>query len=272
MNLGKFRYSYSKYGIIGFTNVFFGKIGIKYRIENHFTKTIRYYSDEIEKISKNRIIYGNYSGTKILINKSWNNFDLPSKYLGVYELEVQNLIIASQKKNKKKYFINLGCGEGYHSISLLKKKLFKKTIGFESDKIARSFLNKNLKINNLKNKAKIFDIADINFLKKNIFKKIKFKDFFFLIDIEGGEFDILDNSNLKLLKESKLIIELHDFYKNPKKLLSLLKKYFKITIKTTEHRNPSQFKILDEIHDNEKWILMSEGRPKKMQWVFCEPK
>ena len=82
----------------------------------------------------------------------------------------------------------------------------------------------------------------------------------------------MDNSNLKLLKESKLIIEIHDFYKSPKKLLILLKKYFRITIISTEHRNPSKFKILDEIHDNEKWILMSEGRPKKMQWVFCEPK
>jgi precorrin-6B methylase 2 len=272
MNLGKFKYSYKKYGVTGFINVFFGKIGIKYRIENHFTKTIGYYSDQIEKVSKNKIIYGNYKGTKIFINKSWNNFDLPSKYLGTYELEVQNLIIASQKKKKKKYLINLGCGEGYHSISLLKKNIFKKTVGFESDKIAQSFFNKNLEANNLKNKAIMFANADINFLKKNVFKKLKFKDCFFLIDIEGGEFDILDNSNLKLLKESKLIIEIHDFYKSPKKLLILLKKYFRITIISTEHRNPSKFKILDEIHDNEKWILMSEGRPKKMQWVFCEPK
>ena len=186
MNLGKFKYSYKKYGVTGFINVFFGKIGIKYRIENHFTKTIKYYSDEIEKVSKNKIIYGNYKGTKIFINKSWNNFDLPSKYLGTYELEVQNLIITSQKKKKKKYFINLGCGEGYHSISLLKKKIFKKTVGFESDKIAQSFFNKNLDANNLKNKAIMFANADINFLKKDVFKKLKFKDCFFLIDIEGG--------------------------------------------------------------------------------------
>jgi len=272
MNLGKFKYAYSKYGITGFVNTFFGKIGIKYRLENHFTKIIRYYSNEIEKISKNKIIYGNYKETKILINKSWNSFDLPAKYLGTYELEIQNLIISSQKKNKKKYFVNLGCGEGYHAISLLKKKIFKNTVGFESDEVARHFFDKNLKINNLKDKAITYNIADINFLKKSIFKKFKLEDCFFLIDIEGGEFAILNDSNLKLLKKSKLIIELHDFYKNPKNLLILLKKYFRISIITTKHRSPSEFKILDEIHDNEKWLLMTEGRPKKMQWVFCEPK
>ena len=65
----------------------------------------------------------------MLINKSWNSYDLPSKYLGTYELEVQNLIIQSQKKNKKKYFINLGCGEGYHAICLMKKKVFQRFIG-----------------------------------------------------------------------------------------------------------------------------------------------
>ena len=40
--------------------------------------------EKIEKISKNSIMYGNYKGIKILINKSWNSFDLASKYLGIY--------------------------------------------------------------------------------------------------------------------------------------------------------------------------------------------
>ena len=272
MNLKKFKYSFNKYGLTGLINTFFGKIGIRSRLKNHFSRTIEYYSNEIEKISKNKIMYGNYKGTKILINKSWNSFDLPSKYLGIYEFEVQNLIINSQKKNKKKFFINLGCGEGYHAISLIRKKIFQKFIGFESDEIARSFLKKNLEINKLNNKAIILKNANTSFLSENIFKKIKFKDCFFLIDIEGGEFEILNKQNLFKLKKSKLIIEIHDFYKSPKKLINNLKKYFKLKFVSTENRNPNNFKILDEIHDNEKWLLMSEGRPKKMEWVFCEPK
>jgi len=272
MNFGKFKYSFSKYGLTGFVNTLFGKIGVKHRLKNHISRTIDYYSGEIEKISKNKIMYGNYKGIKILINKSWNSFDLASKYLGIYELEVQNLIIDSQKKNKKKYFINLGCGEGYHAISLIKKKMFQKMIGFERDEIARSFLKKNLNINKINKQAVIFKNADKNFLDSEIFEKFKLKDCFFLIDIEGGEFEILNVSNLKKLKSSKLIIEIHDFYKNPKNLIKNLKRYFKVKIVSTENRNPSDFKILEHIHDNEKWLLMSEGRPKKMEWVFCEPK
>ena len=145
-------------------------------------------------------------------------------------------------------------------------------IGFERDKITRSFLKKNLNINKINKQAVIFKNADKNFLDSEIFEKFKLKDCFFLIDINGGEFEILNVSNLKKLKSSKLIIEIHDFYKNPKNLIKNLKRYFKVKIVSTENRNHSDFKILEHIHDNEKWLLMSEGRPKKMEWVFCEPK
>ncbi len=272
MNLGKFKYSFNKYGFTGFFNTLLGKIGVKYRVKNHVSRIINYYSDEIEKISKNRIMYGNYKGTKILINKSWNNFDLPSKYLGTYELEVQNSIIQSQKKNKKKYLINLGCGEGYHAISLTKRKVFEKFIGFESSEIAQSLLKKNLAINKMEKQSIIFRNANKNFLDNKIFQKFKLKDCFFLIDIEGGEFEILNPINVKKLCKSKLIIEIHDFYRSPKNLIKNLKKYFKLKTFSTENRNINNFKILEHIHDNEKWLLMSEGRPKKMEWIFCEPK
>ena len=272
MNLEKFRYSFNKYGFTGFFNTLFGKIGIKYRLQNHISRIINYYSKEIEKISKNKIMYGNYKGTKMLINKSWNSYDLPSKYLGTYELEVQNLIIQSQKKNKKKYFINLGCGEGYHAICLMKKKVFQRFIGFEASDVAQSFLKKNLSINKMGQKAIIFKKENSNFLNNKVFEKYKLKDSFFLIDIEGAEFQILNPINIKKLRKSKLIIEIHDFYKNPKNLIRNLKKFFRLKTISTENRNIDEFKILEHMHDNEKWLLMSEGRPKKMEWIFCEPK
>ena len=272
MNITKFKHSFQKYGFIGFVNTLFGKIGIKYRFENHISKTLDYYSKEIEKKSKNEIMFGNYRGIKMIINKSWNSYDLASKYLGIYEQEVQNTIIQSQKKNKKKYFVNVGCGEGYHAISLAKKKIFEKIIGFENSAEAIACLEKNLIINKLKNKAILFKNADINFLNNEIFKKYKLKHCLFLIDIEGGEFKILNKENLNKLKNSKLIIEIHNFHTKPNKLINNLKKFFRISFFTTEYRNPNNFKILDDLHDNEKWLLMSEGRPKKMEWIYCKPK
>ena len=34
----------------------------------------------------------------------------------------------------------------------------------------------------------------------------------------------------------------------------------------------SNFRFLDSMHENEKWLLVNEGRPEKMEWLMCIPK
>ena len=106
MNLSKFKFGYEKYGPIGFINVLLSKIGFKYRIQSELERMIIWYGKNIAQISKNKIISGNYKNVKVEINKSWNTLDVASKYLGLYELEVQEAIINLQKKKKiqKKIF------------------------------------------------------------------------------------------------------------------------------------------------------------------------
>ena len=122
------------------------------------------------------------------------------------------------------------------------------------------------------NNFKVFDKARLNFLENDFFKKIKLSNCFFLIDIEGDEFKILNRNNLNKLKKSVLIIEIHDFYASPITLIKNLKKIFKTQILTTENRDLSKFSYLDHVHDTEKWLLVNEGRPKRMEWIVCTPK
>ena len=109
MNLSKFQFGYEKHGIIGFINVLLSKLGFKYRLENQLKKLIIWHGKNIERISKNKIINGNYKDVKIQLNKNWSNEDVASKYLGLYELEVQECIINLQKNKKlrKKFLVNL---------------------------------------------------------------------------------------------------------------------------------------------------------------------
>ena len=273
MNLSKFKYAYDRHGLIGFVNVLFSKIGIRYRLENNITKLIAYHSKRIQKITSETIIGGYYKGTKLKLNKAWSRLDGGSKYLGIYELEVQQQIALIQKNNKikKKYLVNLGAGDGFHALGLLKKKYFNHAILFEKDLTASKLILINAKRNNLTKKITLFNEAKINFL--NWFQlKFKLERCLFLIDIEGDEFKLLNQANLKTLRKSILIIEIHDFYQNPMVLIKNLKKYFRITVVTTGKRDLSKYKILDEIHDNEKWLVVNEDRPKKMEWLICLPK
>ena len=276
----KFRFNYKKHGLFGFINVFLGKVGFKYRIDSELNRVIIWHGKNIAKLCNNKIISGFYKDVKIEINKNWNTLDAASKYLGIYEQEVQESIASLQKKkiSKKKYLINLGAGEGYHPIGLLKKNFFNRAILYETDKQGQHLIKKNSIANKVSGKITILGQAKINFLNDIHFKNLRLVDCFFLFDIEGDEFKLLNKENIFKLKKSNLLIELHPMYKiNDQRqdkniLVKNLKKFFKIQTLTTTNRDLSKFKFLDSVSDNEKWLLVSEGRPEKMEWLICVPK
>jgi len=174
--------------------------------------------------------------------------------------------------------INLGAGEGYHPIALLKKNFFNRAFLYEMDKQGQDLIKKNSNVNKVSKQIKILGQAKINFLNDYYFKDLRLKDCFFLFDIEGDEFKLLNKENILKLKKSNLLIELHPMYEiNGKRqdkniLIKKLEKFFKIEILTTTYRDLSPFKFLDSMSDLEKWMLVSEGRPEKMEWLVCVPK
>ena len=93
------------------------------------------------------------------------------------------------------------------------------------------------------------------------------------MDIEGGEYSIFNIKDLKKLKSSFFIIEIHKTLENNCKTYeSYLKKYFKIKIIGQSERNPHEIKKLKNFDDNDKFIMMSETRPYEMKWFLLYPK
>ena len=296
MNLKKFSTAYKEEGIKGFLNVLLGKIGFKYRlivpsllIKNSLDQKIISLEEELKSISKNKVMSVLYKNLKLnnFLSRSNKNFNLTafnlksncSQILGLYEKEVQDYLA----KYNYKTLINIGCGDGYHLIGNLFKNKKKKAIGFEIDIKARQNLIKNAKINNCYDRIELIDEggggANEKFLDILLKKKINFEKSFFLIDIEGQEFNILNNKNLKKLKQTKMIVELHgnNFGKNnsmklENDLLNNLKNYFNIKIFQTGARDLSIYKELRDYNDLDRWLMVSENRPWAMRWVLCLPK
>ena len=268
----------SIYNINGFDGIYLYFINKNFKksgLSNFIDKKKYSLGKEISKISHNKILYGPYAGTKILSSYGWSNTDFSPKYLGTYESHIQNKIINLVKKKKFSYFIDLGAAEGYHIISLLKKKIFKKGIAFELNKKSREILKKNYQINNLHSKIQIY--GEANFLTlSNILKDINPRNLFFLVDIEGKEYFLFDDCFCKKFSQSTFIIEEHPFNvpnKNKiKSFMKKIKKYHNVEILNDVSKNPFNFRILDKFSDDEKYLMMSEGRPKSMRWLVLKPK
>ena len=83
-------------------------------------------------------------------------------------------------------------------------------------------LRKNIKINNLSKKIDIYGKASSKQIN-DCLNKNELTKTLFLVDIEGGEFDIFNKNNIQTFKNSVLVIENHDFMiKNKKKSKSLV--------------------------------------------------
>ena len=273
MNIRKFIHSYQRDQLIGFVNTLFGKFGIKFRFKNAIQKRILYLTKRLKLQSKNLVQSGAYKNMKIG-DIAWCEYDYCPKIIGVYENEVQNELL----KTNCKYIVNLGAGEGYHAIGQILSGTKEQAICFELSKTSRKFLNTNSKINNIENKIKIFEKANNNYLDylQEKISDIDFKECVFLIDIEGDEFNIINNKNLETLKESKLIIEFHEKDKSLNeenlRFIEMLKQFYDLNFLTTTERDFSKIDLLKDFIDIDRWLMASENRIRLMKWIVCVPK
>ena len=271
----KYKSIYNQNGFDGVYLYFVNKNFTKTGLSNFIDKKKNILGKEISKISNNKILYGPYSGTKILSTYGWSNIDFCPKYLGSYEYQVQKKIIDLNKKKKFDYFIDLGAAEGYHIISLLKKKFFKQGLAFEISKKSREILKKNAQINKLNNRIRIYKDANLSSLK-NTLRNFNHRRLLFLVDIEGQEYDLFDKDFCKIFSKGTFIIEEHPFnISNKRKIKNFnqnIKKYYNVEILKDTPKNPFNFSILKKYSDDEKYLMMSEGRPESMKWLILQPK
>tara|TARA_B100001059_G_C17767495_1_gene546455 strand:+ start:222 stop:1112 length:891 start_codon:yes stop_codon:yes gene_type:complete len=271
----KYSQIYKNNGFDGVWFYFYNKNIKKTGLSNFVDKKKNFLGKKIERLSKSKILYGPYAGTKILNSFGWSSTDFAAKFLGTYESQIQKKIILLSKKFKLKNFVDLGAAEGYHIVSLLNKNYFSKGIAYEINKKSRDLLKKNSITNKVIKKISIFSGASFDSLSKNL-HNINQNQTLFLVDIEGNEFNLFNDKFCNFFSKSFFIIEDHKFNVRNKKTINkfykTIRKKFKVEIIKDIPKNPFEYKILDKFTDDEKYLMMSEGRPETMQWIVLYPK
>ena len=263
------------YGWQGIINKFLRKLRLIEKHDYFLGEKLDKLENEIMKISNNLVLNGHYKDTYLSCKTNWKSRDNCSKLLGIYESQVQDKIIQEQKKNNLINIVNFGAADGYHILGLIKKGYFKNGYAFEIDKVTKNYLDENINKNNLDGKIKTFFEANFDIIFKNISDN-DLKKTLFLIDIEGQEFELLNETILKRLMHSYLLVENHDFIQPNKNLTNIfqqnIKKFFNIEIIEYSSKNPFQINLLKNFSEIDKWLMMNEGRPQTMHWIYLTPK
>ena len=175
----------------------------------NFQKMIRSATFNSET-GKNNFLYTNGKDVKYIMQSS----DWVSKKLyidqsfddKIFKKTIKILKIKKYKKTK----LNVGAHIGSTCIPALKKKYFKDMIAFEPSKINFNLLAVNVYINNLGDRAQIFNLAISNKKSKTYIKKFQNTGDYRVVNsknknLELIKCDILDNYTKKLNKKNSLI-------------------------------------------------------------------
>ncbi len=228
--------------------------------------------DEMLKLFNATVAYGPFKGLKFSLDAWWGR-ERASMILGLYEQEVLESLTNIPKKYKT--FIDLGAADGYYGIGVLVNNLFENSICFESTERGQNVIRENAKLNGVADKILIYGIAEKDFYKVILDEQLRNSVLF--VDIEGGEFDLLDQDTFKVFKDSIIFIELHDWYfedanNKLQKLRQDAIEFFDITELTTASRDLSKFPELKDFSDTDRWLICSEGRHRLMAWYRLDPK
>jgi hypothetical protein len=254
--------------------------GAKYRLSSRIDKILEVRRNQISlEISQTfdfTVKYGNFKGMRLANKNIWGASDTACMLLGLYEREISDLLRVLGQKENRRYLIDCGAADGFFAVGALISGAYEFVWAFEMSEQQRQGLKKNAEVNFVQNKMRILGAAGEDFLEA-IEKDLQFdyKESTFLIDIEGGEYEILSETNLAKMKDSVLIIELHDFTDEEKaqriSLISRAQKFHNGYLITTGPRDLSGMPELDYLNDSNRWLVCSEGRPRAMDWLVLLP-
>ena len=225
-------------------------------------------------VKKHGRVVANGPFTGMLMNsQTWGGFDINAKILGTYESHVIDELIAISQANPGP-FIDIGAADGFFAIGAVISGIAKETYAFEADASSRRSIAINAADNNLVEQIQIREIANTQTISDVLKKEQKAK---ILIDIEGGEYELLDYDFLDKISNCDVIVELHPSlvkhgFKKQEELILRLQKHFYVEFFQKTILPTVSFPELVNLSDDKRLLALSENRAFEMWWIKLSPK
>jgi|GEM_PF-2975226 len=150
---------------------------------------------------QNTVLSGEFKGLKLPSAVSEQNYTF-GHILGVYEPHVQKII--QEHAPKMKRFVDIGCASGFFSVGV-PFAYGVNSIGFDTDDTQISYARDVAKLNGLEEKAKHQKVA----IEQDYNQLLQAGDFC-LIDIDGGEINLMQSISNEIRSQTTWLIELHE--------------------------------------------------------------
>jgi hypothetical protein len=181
--------------------------------------------------------------------------------LGSYELELQG-ILSGRNWREYAHAVDIGGAEGYYAVGIARS--FHATVyAFEADPRERVACRKMAELNNVSHRVNIADWAD----SRTLIDLCSGKRCLVLSDCEGYEIKLFDAGAVESLKNSDVIIEVHEPTPGTVRdvLMDRFRRTHSIEVIGIEPRRVEDFPEAEDIRD------LVEYRDAWQTWLWCQP-
>lgn len=216
---------------------------------------------EMVDVHGTTVLYGPFRGMTYPTNSLMSRNGIPIVF-GTYEEELHP-VIEEVMARRYDFILNVGAGEGYYSVGLaLRTKT--PVHAFDCEPRERRYNRQMARMNSVDHLVRIRPWCDAKLLGQlvNSSRCLIFSD------CEGFELELFGNSTIPTLRNSDLIIEIHELFPARSVEQSLLERF-----EASHESRAIAFDSKGPTRVPKKWQAFArEFRPDNQRWLFLSPK
>jgi hypothetical protein len=239
----------------------------RWQIERKYTKSIQSSLQHIVNAGGFVVQGGPFKGMRY-IEKSTGSALTP-KLIGSYEEELHEAM-RGISDCPYEVIVDVGCAEGYYAVGLARLYPNALVYAYDTDKESRASCSRMAAINRVERRVILSDWCDPGELAS----KINNKRALIVCDCEGYEMELLQPELVEGLRQSDIVVELHD-HLNRKITPSLLQRFnhtHHIELIRSRDRNSDRYPVLHGLSAKDKDAAVGEWRSIPQEWAVMRVK
>lgn len=216
---------------------------------------------------------GHFAGMRIAHETSWRHPHFAQMVLGVYEQPVTDVLFSPRFADRR-VFINVGAADGYYAVGMCHARRMDRAHAFEVNDDGRALIAANAARHGVAHQISVHGAATPEALAA-LLRDVRPSDAVALVDVDGYEFELLSERILSDYRNCVFVIEIHnwidDFLSRYRTFLVDAARYFEIQTLSATVRDVDPLSLLADLPDDNRYLLLSEGRPCLMRHLVLSP-
>lgn len=226
------------------------------------------YCNTLNAATGGQVLAGPFAGMKYSLSSAGSA--LGPKLLGTYESELHS-IVERIRKTPFDGIINVGAGEGYYAVGLLKCCPSLNVYAYEGDLRGQSLIRQLGAENGVIDRLVVGGFCTPTEIANRL---DTITTPLVVMDVEGAERDLLDPSSCPSVKKASILVEVHE-YLQPGVTNTLLEWYITshdIQRVPTVSSGGISLPSVPGLTRKQVSLLADEMRPSRMEWFWMTPK